>query len=354
MMRTLLIVCTVALLSTCSKIPSSVEPAPGADKIRFYHSRHIKRKVECLTCHEEIYDAPTLENSNFRPAEEICMSCHKKERENNNCVFCHSNVKLAQPWPKRDRPIHINHEEHIERVDEDCARCHKNLPEYGVSQNLVPPMSACMSCHEHEKMFKGGKCATCHVDMSKYRLKPVSLFTHGQDWLKRHRLNARSSANTCATCHEQSFCSDCHNKTAPSKISLILPERLDRSFIHRNDFLSRHMLEAQGDPSLCSRCHGTSFCDSCHRSQNLSPLGSDPRDPHPRGWAFPGSSEFHGPAARNDIRKCAACHDQGARSICVECHKVGGIGGDPHPTSWLGKHNHSEIQNNGMCRNCHI
>jgi hypothetical protein len=77
------------------------------------------------------------------------------------------------------------------------------------------------------------------------------------------------------------------------------------------------------------------------------------RSPHPPGFSFPGSPDFHGPAARRDIASCASCHDQGAASNCVSCHRVGGIGGNPHPASWLARHDAREIAGNGMCLACH-
>jgi hypothetical protein len=70
--------------------------------------------------------------------------------------------------------------------------------------------------------------------------------------------------------------------------------------------------------------------------------------PHP-----PGFGTRHAAAARADIASCAACHDQGAASVCVDCHRVGGVGGNPHPASWLSRHEAREIAGNGMCAACH-
>jgi hypothetical protein len=138
------------------------------------------------------------------------------------------------------------------------------------------------------------------------------------------------------------------------RIEVKQPDRVDRDFIHRNDFLSRHAVEAAADPPLCRRCHGTSFCESCHEGQGLTPGAARPRNPHPAGWALPGSAQFHGTEARRDIAACASCHDQGAASICVDCHKVGGIGGDPHPAGFAARHPREEIAQNGMCAACHL
>jgi hypothetical protein len=123
--------------------------------------------------------------------------------------------------------------------------------------------------------------------------------------------------------------------------------------MHRGDFLGRHSVEVAADPASCRRCHGQSFCDSCHQAEGLTAQAKNPRDPHPAGWSIPGSRDFHGPAARRDIASCAACHDQGARSNCVDCHRVGGIGGNPHPPGFTQRHDRAEIRRTGMCLYCH-
>jgi hypothetical protein len=237
----------------------------GGDTIRFSHAVHKKAEVECLTCHEPIYDAKVL-RGDFLPKEATCLRCHR--------------------------------------------------------------------------------------DLSRYPLQPVSVFSHQGDYVRVHGRAARSAPDVCATCHEQTFCADCHASTVAVKVEFKLPEKQDANYIHRDDYLGRHGIEAQGDSASCRRCHGTSFCESCHTAQNLTRRGDNPRNPHPPGWMVAGPRS-HGEAARRDIASCASCHDQVARSNCVDCHRVGGVGGNPHPMSWLEKHDREEIQRNGMCLYCH-
>jgi hypothetical protein len=73
--------------------------------------------------------------------------------------------------------------------------------------------------------------------------------------------------------------------------------------------------------------------------------------PHPAGWlgGDPGSRDFHGTAARRDVALCASCHDRGPATNCIQCHKVGAYGGNPHPP---GFHSSQGIHE-GMCRYCH-
>lgn len=325
------------------------------DRIKIPHAKHAAEEIECVTCHEDTPDAKDLATT-LRPLEEKCLMCHQEEQDKGNCGFCHTDPKHPGSYPKRDRRVAVSHADHLPRVQDDCGRCHTRLPEpfagAGAGEG-APAMAACLGCHEHQDEYDEGRCTPCHEDLSRYPIKPLAVFSHRGNFVREHGLTARTAASTCASCHEQTFCGDCHARTVANPVELTFPEKVDADFIHRNDYVSRHSIEAAADPALCQRCHGTSFCTSCHDRQQLTPAVADPRDPHPPGWAFPGSASFHGQAARRDIVSCAACHDQGARSICVTCHQVGGIGGTPHPVDWTEQHPRSEIDENGMCRHCH-
>lgn len=321
------------------------------DQIRVPHGRHAKAEVDCITCHETIFDSTSLETRNL-PKQKKCFECHKDEQQ--QCGFCHTQPDKPLTYAARERGTKMDHAAHLERVKEDCSVCHQKLPEPFVTEGLAPPMAACNSCHEHEVQFAKGDCEICHKDLSRYPIKPVLAFSHQANYLKSHRLDARSG-ESCAQCHDESFCSECHARTVSAPVELLMAERVDRHFIHRADFESRHSIEAKADGSLCQRCHGQSFCADCHTQKRLTPLADTTVNPHPRGFGSDRSSPaFHGPAARRDIASCAACHDQGAASNCVSCHKVGGIGGTPHPPSWVARHGREEIARNAMCQVCHL
>lgn len=345
------LVAAAALLAACAPW-LTIRIGGGADHIRVPHAKHAAAKVECLACHEELYDQKELAQR-VLPGEDKCLECHREEKQQGKCSMCHTDVKRAQPWAPAAPTLKMSHADHINRVKEDCTVCHKTLPNPLRAADAAPPMSACLSCHEHKAQYDQGRCSQCHTDLTRYPLAPVSLFSHQGNFTRDHARAARAADATCAECHEQTFCKDCHASTVMEQIEFKFPERVDLDFIHRNDFLGRHSVEAEADPASCRRCHGSSFCEDCHRQSSLTSTASSPRDPHPPGWAFPGAAEFHGTAARRDIASCAACHDQGARSICVDCHKVGGIGGNPHPAGWSQRHGRDEIAHNGMCLGCH-
>jgi hypothetical protein len=322
--------------------------APARDQILSPHERHQKADVDCGSCHESIFDATSLSTSNL-PNEKKCLECHKEEKvEKKNCGFCHTRADAPLTFERHARTLKMNHAAHMERVKEDCRVCHRVLPNPLRTDGMAPSMDGCLTCHEHQEQFDEGRCDACHLDLTRYPIKPLSAFTHQGDFVKTHRLEANTQA--CATCHEQNFCADCHTKTTPMKPERFLSERVDRNFIHRADFIGRHAIEARSDQALCMRCHGTTYCSDCHARSGLTTASGRPLNPHPLGYA---QGKQHGQEARRGISECAACHDQGAASNCVSCHKVGGIGGNPHEPAWLLRHGPGEIARNPMCVVCH-
>ncbi len=325
------------------------------DPIRVPHGTHTQLGVDCLFCHESIDKANDL-SGNLLPTESKCLECHSDEKDKGDCKKCHTDVKRAGPFVATNWRLQFSHEKHLKRVGGDCTTCHKALPgQHANPAGALPvAMQTCRGCHEHDSDYRDGRCTRCHTDLSRYPLKPVADFSHEGNFVKEHPRAARASSETCALCHDQTFCADCHAATTHPRVEIKFPEKVDSDFIHRDDFLGHHQLDAQSDPAMCKRCHSDSFCVTCHQAQNLVPGAPNPLDPHPLGWSWPSSPNFHGPEARRDISRCAACHDQGPATICINCHKVGGIGGDPHPSGWADRHPQQEIAHNSMCTYCHL
>jgi hypothetical protein len=321
----------------------------------FPHSAH--EGVDCTTCHETAEKWAKLGDYQI-PSAEVCTQCHEKD-----------DIHTPPPATKREGyEFRFSHANHIPRFEEKaanstCTTCHKVLPDPGETRKLTPPMSACTSCHAHQAEVMEARCTPCHVSLKRYGLKPLEQFTefsHTGDFVRRdHGRLAKNSAETCAQCHDQTYCAACHaTATNAVRPELRFPENVTSDFIHRGNYASRHHLDAQRDPASCMKCHGQQFCESCHAEQALAPRGLDRlRNPHPRGWVQRSSGAFHGDAARQNIVSCSGCHDQGATSNCVGCHQVGGVasqgGRSPHPPGWGSRHDRSDIQKNVACRACH-
>jgi hypothetical protein len=355
-MKKRILLAAVAVGACAHLVAKHVREDAPADHIRIPHERHAQAKVDCIACHEGIWDDTNFTGKDLLPAEAKCMECHKEQKEKGNCAMCHSDVQHAANRARPEPQVMINHQKHVELVKENCKQCHTSLPERDTAAT-PPTMNGCMSCHEHSQQYAQASCTGCHPSLARFPLKPVGDFSHQGNFVRGHAAPARSSAETCAQCHDQTYCADCHARTVSMPIEVKFPERVTSQFIHRNDFLGRHSIEAAADQMSCKRCHGNSFCESCHKKEGLVPAAApaaSSHDPHPAGWGFPGSRDFHGDAARRDIGSCATCHDQGPRSNCVGCHRVGGVGGNPHPPSWTQRHGVEEIHKNAMCGYCHL
>jgi hypothetical protein len=363
MNRHLLVVAAAALLAACAAKDS--KPAPRTDPpFVFPHSPHVENDVDCKACHAAIVKDTKLEARVRHVAlpkknGDACNGCHDEKDFKDK-------IKLAIPARTRAFDVRFNHAAHLAKEGVTCVTCHKAPPEAGQDKPSRLDMASCTGCHVHQADFEAGRCTPCHVDLKRYE-KPVAAFQHAGDFLKLHGNLAKPTAESCAACHDQTYCADCHSgATTAQRQSILFPEAVQRDFIHRGDYQSRHMIDAGADPASCRKCHGSAFCDSCHTQRNLTQTFgglTPPKNPHPDPavWLSKGSGDFHGAAARKNIVACAACHDNGADSLCVACHRVGGSASvssgnpdGPHPSSFVSKHRSEDRTKRAMCMACHL
>jgi hypothetical protein len=112
----------------------------------------------------------------------------------------------------------------------------------------------CTECHENEPM--------------KDTLKLYSSFNHTPDFVQNHKFLANQDSATCAACHSQASCSECHAGKGVLNPSVKLADRPDRVSPHRGDYLSLHRVEGRIDPTSCFKCHGRAnnrTCTACHK-----------------------------------------------------------------------------------------
>ena len=133
---------------------------------------------------------------------------------------------------------------------------------------LVSPEASFAAIHPQEVVGRP-QCSECHTtDIAKGALKPYASFDHTATFVKDHRNQANQDSGTCATCHAQSFCTDCHGGKVPMKPAFKLSDSPDRLAPHRGDFMTLHRIEGKLDPSSCYKCHGRANnekCLACHR-----------------------------------------------------------------------------------------
>jgi hypothetical protein len=310
--------------------------AQGPQPYKFPHGIHAESGVACVECH-----APVLRTTSLKE-NVIDVAIPKKSEV---CAACHDPIPDYKPVMRFAPTVRFDHAGHLPRLKgakDECLACHTKFTEPDMIEAPVPPMATCTACHNHAQDFAVGRCTPCHRDLRKYE-KPVKQYTHEANFLETHGKWAKQSVTTCASCHDQTMCSQCHNATTrPMPPSVQFPEKVAADFIHRGDWISRHAIEQAADPASCSKCHGTGYCQSCHEFKGVSPGGLRIH-PDPNAWI-----SLHGAAARQNILSCAGCHNQG-RPVCVFCHSTGGK--NPHPPGWKG--NSSQVGSNPTCRVCH-
>lgn len=348
------VACACVLVVACAAIQH--RSARLAAALKFSHAKHAAEGVDCGDCHEGIEKSKALSKGELIPKKQTCKNCHEEQLKD-KCGFCHIGTDRDIQLTRSSRKLNFSHVAHAARDKQGCKGCHRGAATAKTpGVKLVPDHASCVSrCHKQDVQQQ--RCMKCHQDLLRQRLSPVAKMGHQGNWLKRHGKYSRD-ASRCATCHDQTYCGECHGRTAAMPLAIRFPERVDSRYIHRGDWLGRHGVKAAADSTTCRKCHGSNHCRSCHQQNGKArPLAagatSQTRSPHGTSWMTPGAAGFHGRRARRDISHCASCHDRGAASNCVGCHKVGGTGGSPHPRSFRWANKGEECRNNSMCVTCH-
>lgn len=335
-----LLLFVAALAAACAEQPSQ----------RFPHALHLVQlacgqpgQPSCLSCNS-CHALARTDAAHAMPSLSLCRTCHRAE---------HGKLASLLTAP-RERPygaIAFDHDRHLshKEIGGQCVGCHAGVVEAGAAR--LPPMATCFNCHEHEAQWNRGQCTPCHAQAELRRLLPQSFLRHEADFARRHGVAAAGQKRLCQACHEQADCDSCHDVSQDLTVERRRPEAVQRHFVHRGDFISRHALEAASQPTRCLRCHTPETCAECHAKSGVSGGLIEGRNPHPPGWVGNdrNARSFHGSAARRDILLCASCHDQGPTTNCIRCHRVGGYGGNPHPSGWKS----TRTENSEMCRYCH-
>lgn len=330
MKRASLLLLLALMLAACAQILGIKPP----EKKAFPHHAHAIKGVNCKQCHVGISTA-TEKDPVHIPDAAACVACHTKPHDARDCRQCHGLDYVRQGAQLALDNLTFQHRTHVARQKGECVHCHQGVTRD--SDHIRPTMALCLSCHEHQEDFTTRSCDRCHKDLPGEHVKPTSHLVHDGDWLREHGTRAASARDVCATCHAERFCAGCHGRTVP-----LLPEKMHfddplRAGVHRAGFKSRHSLEARTQPGLCATCHVVQTCDGCHAENHVN-AASGGRSPHPPGWVgLRGEGNDHGRAAWRDPAVCASCHSGAGEQLCVGCHRVGAVGGNPHRPGWTSK-----------------
>src|SRR3972149_2425966 len=325
--------------------------------IKFSHQFHVKDAgVSCQDCHSAAATSKAS-SDNLLAKKANCQSCHE-EQIANNCTYCHTSDDVstyaAFENPKRD--LLFNHEFHLNDQKLTCETCHKGLDEMTIATDKsIPEMAQCMTCHDGAQAQNA--CETCHTNFATLRPKE-----HNRtNFVKEHKLYARMQDASCASCHTQESCQDCHVnaglvQTTPGGADMVSPRspRLtanDRAQgmaltrVHDLNFRFTHGIAASAKITECATCHDSKdFCSTCHAAGgNVNQLEFRPQSHQRVRFVTIGVGSgggLHAYLARRDIESCMSCHDaQGADPTCITCHVdpdgIRGTDARPHAPGFM-------------------
>jgi len=112
------------------------------------------------------------------------------------------------------------------------------------------------------KELREAVCSNCHED-------DRGSLDHKKGWIERHKFFASQKKQVCGVCHEDSFCSGCHeNKSSGLLPSDKIKDKPENFAPHRGDYLTQHMIDGRINPAPCMKCHGrqnNAICRTCHK-----------------------------------------------------------------------------------------
>ncbi len=272
----------------------------GGDKIgvKFDHKLHLQDiGAECADCHAAAESKSPADN--LMPGHDNCYSCH--DENETECGYCHTNGDDPFGVPHVTNFIaKFPHDVHIEQ-DVKCITCHQGIAfsEKAATQHL-PSMALCQTCHSD--LEEANYCQRCHNADEK--LAPV---THNLDWRQAHGLVNHLNEESCASCHTEQQCLDCHQG-----------DNLDRT-VHPFNYVNNHAIDARNKRDNCYTCHEElETCVSCHRDQLVLP-----RSHNTAGWSNLSNGGRHAREARMDLDNCLVCHnDNYGEPVCAQCHSA--------------------------------
>lgn len=337
-------------------------------------STHFADNNVCATCHRPLTGATALTDARVaalpkppshgradfvsthgaaaRANTPNCSTCHARE----TCLRCHVNGASVPPIRA------LGTDARVARLTAGKAPVYPTPADHRTDAFAAAHGTAartnaarCATCHTR------ASCETCHTgtgardvlrglpsgrdatapgvqlyrstrsDTASHRVS-----VHPVGWARTHRGTASTGDPSCANCHAQRFCADCHGG-----------ERVTRKF-HPANFVSIHAPQAYGRDVQCSSCHSTeAFCRDCHRQSGLAAKSNA------RSTVFHNAVPLwlltHGRAARQDLPSCTTCHQQ---TYCMQCHSDLGSRINPHGPGF----NAAAMSNRNarICLACHF
>jgi len=273
----------------------------------------------CMTCHYKMWGKDFLVHSNIHPDSVRCPQCHAKhgeiipkefsahpERINPNCARCHKEMYKktdTEGFKYNVMNIYIPHKFHLQEVGAVCTDCHNNIKhdKFRPVTNR-PKMESCMACHDN----KTQNCSKCHQRGASEVLAALPI-------------TQKIERKTCENCHEgfaERVISFYRTEFPHTKH---LSQGLDCEECHSNASVHGQIVKPRED---CMSCHHNQDrgCTECHTFENSfrkgTALTSTPGDPDVMADAVTcdvchaGIEEGH--SRDSVLAACSNCHDDPA------------------------------------------
>jgi hypothetical protein len=166
--------------------------------------------------------------------------------------------------------------------------------------------------------------------------RPTRVFVHPPGFARAHGPAAASGQLNCAGCHQQRFCTSCHQGEGERRY-------------HEFNFVARHASSAYARQTSCTSCHNTeTFCRACHQQKGIAGANTSRTSGAAHG-AQPLWLLQHGQAARQGLQSCAGCHQQ---TDCIRCHSTVTQRVNPHGPDFDARR--MSARNRLVCLYCHL
>ena len=189
-----------------------------------------------------------------------CANCHTQE----SCLGCHRVEERVPPVLALPRRASNG----APGVDLSGIKPADHLPDQLLRHRIVAAggTASCNVCH------RPAYCVSCHAAAKAPRF-------HGPDFVQRHARQAYAAEAECAACHQtQVFCRSCHRMLGEANTGAPIGKFHDK----QPGWLFGHGGVARRAIETCASCHEQTFCLRCHSAiggQGVNPHGSgfDPR-----------------------------------------------------------------------------
>jgi predicted CXXCH cytochrome family protein len=219
-------------------------PAPQPGRLMFDHASHVGgRGIDCLTCHREPGATGAMDVVPAQP--ERCFTCHRLPGQKGETGAA---PRLHAPGYR------LNHGIAAASGAAECSSCHSagfcsDCHNPGTAPGFHPRNylqrhaaeawardTECSSCHSTEVF-----CRSCHLGAGIAQREAGANAYHDAEplWILNHGRAARQGLESCASCHQQTDCMECHSAKSGWGIK---PHGSSEP-------------EGGGNEAMCRRCH---------------------------------------------------------------------------------------------------